>query len=65
MILYLYIEDIDDDSFNIHILEIQMVIVQYSCTKDADDDSLDDDVLTKPLSQLRVQILSRQARCCS
>ena len=29
--------DVDDDTFSIHILEIQMMIVQYSHTKDADD----------------------------
>ena len=36
--------DTDDDSFSIHILEIQMMIVQYSHTKDANDDGSDDDV---------------------
>ena len=30
-----------------------MVIVQYSHTKDVDDDGLDDDVLTKPLSRVK------------
>ena len=40
-----------------------MVIVQYSHTEDVDDDGLDDDVLTKPLS--RVKTLSTQAWCCS
>ena len=30
-----------------------MVIVQYSHTEDVDDDGLDDDVLTKPLSQVK------------
>ena len=30
-----------------------MVIVQYSHTEDADDDGLDDDVLTKPLSRVK------------
>ena len=29
-----------------------MVIVQYSHTEDVDDDGLDDDVLTKPLSRI-------------
>ena len=47
---YFYTEDIDDDSFSIHIPEIHMVIVQYSHTEDVDDDGLDADVLTKPLS---------------
>ena len=35
--------DADDDDFSIHILEIQIMIVQYSHTEDADDDGLDDD----------------------
>ena len=30
-----------------------MVMVQYSHTKDVDDDGLDGDVLTKPLSQVK------------
>ena len=34
MVLYFYTEYIDDDAFNIHILEIHMVIVQYSHTED-------------------------------
>ena len=41
-----------------------MVIVQYSHTKDVDDDGLDDDVLTKPFVSSKVQTLSRQAWCC-
>ena len=41
--------------FSIHILEIQMVIVQYSHTEDVDDDGLDDDVLTKPLSWVKLE----------
>ena len=53
VIPYFYTEDIDDDAFSIHILEIQMVIVQYPHTKDVDDDGLDDDVLTKPLSRVK------------
>ena len=54
VILYFYTEyRDDDDAFNIHILEIQMVIVQYSHTEDVDDDGLDDDVLTKPLSRVK------------
>ena len=32
-----------------------MVIVQYSHIKDVDDNSLDDDVLTKPLSQVKFE----------
>ena len=48
VISYFYTEYRDDDAFSIHILEIQMVIVQYSRTKDVDDD-----VLTKPLSQVK------------
>ena len=50
VILYFYIAYIDDDALSIHILELQMVIVQYSHTEDVDDDGLDDDVLTKPMS---------------
>ena len=50
MILYFCTEDIDDDAFSIHILEIQMVRAQYSHIEDVDDDGLDADVLTKPLS---------------
>ena len=49
IIPYFYIEDIDDDSFSIHILEIQMVIDKYSDTEYVDDDGLDDNVLAKPL----------------
>ena len=30
-----------------------MVIVHYSHTEDVDDDGLDDDVLTKPLSRIK------------
>ena len=44
---YFYTEDIDDDSFSIHRLEIHMVIDQYSDTEDVDDD-----VLMKPLPQV-------------
>ena len=50
VIPYFYIEYRGDDAFSIHILEIQMVIVQYPHTEDVDDDGLDDDVLTKPMS---------------
>ena len=32
-----------------------MVIVQYSHTEDVDDDGLDDDVLTKPLSRVNFE----------
>ena len=46
---YFYTEYIDDDAFSIHILEIQMVIDQYSDTEDVDD------VLTKPLSQVKFE----------
>ena len=46
---YSHTEDINDDAFSIHILEIQMVIDQYSDTEDASDDGLNDDVPTKPL----------------
>ena len=52
MFQYSHTEDIDDDSFSIHVLEIQMVIHQYSDTEDVDDDGLYDDVLMKPLSQV-------------
>ena len=45
----------DDDAFTIHIVEIQMVIVQYSHTEDVDDDGLDDDVLMKPLSWVKFE----------
>ena len=55
---YLYTVDADDgdseyrgdDAFSIHILEIQMVIVQYSHTKDVDDD-----VLTNPLCRIKFE----------
>ena len=50
VIPYFYIEYIDDDAFSIHILEIQMAIVQYSHTEDVDDD-----VLTKPLSRVKFE----------
>ena len=43
MFQYFYTEDIDDDAFSIHILEIQMMIVQCSHTGDTDDDSSDVD----------------------
>ena len=49
MFQYSHTEDINY-AFSIRILEIQMVIVQYSHTEDVDDDGLDVDVLTKPLS---------------
>ena len=42
MIPYFYTEDIDDDAFSIHILEIQMVTFLYSHTEDANDDGSDD-----------------------
>ena len=45
MISYFYTEYRDDDAFSIHILEIYMVIVQYSHTENVDDDGLNDDVL--------------------
>ena len=32
-----------------------MEIVQYSHTEDVDDDGLDDDVLTKPLSRVKFE----------
>ena len=32
-----------------------MVIVQYSHTEDVDDDGLDGDVLTKPLSRVKFE----------
>ena len=48
VILYFYTEYRGDDVFSIHILEIQMVIVQYPHTKDVDDD-----VLTKPRSRVK------------
>ena len=50
MIPHFYTEDIDDDAFSIHILEIQMVIVQYSHTEDVDDD-----VLMKSLSRVKFE----------
>ena len=50
-----YNKDIDDDAFSIHILDIQMVIVQYSHTEDVDDDCLVADVLTKPLSRVKFE----------
>ena len=34
-----------------------MVIDQYSDTEDVDDDGLDDDVLTKPLSRVKFEQL--------
>ena len=55
VIPYFYTEYRDDDAFNIHILEIQMVIVQYSHTEDVDEHGLDDDALTKPLSQVKFE----------
>ena len=53
--LYFYTEYRGDDAFSIHILEIQMVIVRFPHTEDVDDDGLDDDVLTKPLSQIKFE----------
>ena len=50
---YYYIEYRGDDAFSIHILEIQLVIVQYPHTEDVDDDGLDDDVLMEPLSRVK------------
>ena len=50
VIPYFYTKYRGDDAFSIHILEIQMVIVQYSHTKDVDDD-----VLTKPLSRVKFE----------
>ena len=51
MFQYSHTEDVDDntydaydDAFSIHILEIQMMIVQYSHTEDTYDDGSDDDV---------------------
>ena len=55
VILYFYTQYIDDDAFSIHILEIQMVKVQYSHTEDVDEDGLDDDPLTKPLSRVKLE----------
>ena len=52
---YLHTVDIDDDSFSIHILEIQMVIDQYLDIEDVDDDGLDDDVLTKALPRVEFE----------
>ena len=54
MFQYLHTVDVDD-AFSTHILEIQMVIGQYSHTKDVDEDGLDDDVLTKPLSRVKFE----------
>ena len=45
VIPYFYTKYRGDDAFSIHILEIQMVIVQYPHTEDVDDD-----VLMKPMS---------------
>ena len=50
VILYFYTKYRDDDAFSIHILVIQMVIVQYSHAEDVDDD-----VLTKPLSRVKFE----------
>ena len=50
VIPYFYIEYRGDDAFSIHILEIQMVIVQYPHTEDVDDD-----VLAKPLSRVKFE----------
>ena len=50
VIPYFYTEYIDDDAFSIHILEIQMVIDQYSDTEDVDDD-----VPTKPLPRVEFE----------
>ena len=53
--LYFYTEYRGDDAFSIHILEIHMVIVHYSHTEDVDEDGLDDDVMTKPLSRVKFE----------
>ena len=55
VILYFYTEYRGDDAFSIHILEIQMVIDQYSDIEDVDDDGLDDDVLTKALPRVEFE----------
>ena len=55
VIPYFYTKYRGDDAFSIHILEIQMVIVQYPHTEDVDDDGLDDDVLMKPMSQVKFE----------
>ena len=36
-----------------------MVIVQYSYTEDVDNDGLDDDVLTKPLSRVKPGVVRK------
>ena len=54
MFQYSHTKDIDD-AFSIHILEIQMVIVQHSHTEDVYNDGLEDDVLTKPLSRIKFE----------
>ena len=50
MFQYLHVEDAnddtydtDDDAFSIHILDIQMMIIMYSHTKDENDVGSDDD----------------------
>ena len=55
VIPYFYTEYRDDDGFSIHILEIQMVIVHYSHIEDGDDHGLVDDVLMKPMSQVKFE----------
>ena len=50
VIPYFYTKYRDDDAFSIHILEVLMVIVQYSHTE-----YVDDDVLTKPLSRVNFE----------
>ena len=47
---YFYTKYRDDDAFSIHILDIQIVIVQYSHIEDVDDD-----VLTNPLSRVKFE----------
>ena len=54
--MFQYLHTVDaDDAFSTHILEIQMVIVQYSHTEDVDEDGLDDDALKKPLSRVKFE----------
>ena len=42
-----------------------MAIVQYSHTEDVDDDGLDDDVLTKPLSRVKFEHFRDKLDCGS
>ena len=46
--MFQYLHTVDADDGN-------LMIVQYSHTKDVDDDGLDDDVLMKPLSQVKFE----------